>query len=702
MHKLFVACRAIYIILCTIILSTPILANINFDSTGFLFKQGDSTNYLVNKQGFGRDPNELLPVTVYGMRSSLRSKQKLMQHIDWVQHDAGQVLQQIPGFSAIRKSGTYGLDPVFRGFKYDQLNMVANGSMTASAACPNRMDPPTSQMLLSQVEKIEVFKGPHSFRYGPSMGATLNFVHGLPKWSDSLVWEGRVNSMFETNGQVFRNEAQIKMRAKRWIIIGSGSYSKGQNYRAGNDSIIPAGFQRSSVGLQVAYQIAKNQFVSLAWNHNRAKRSDFPILNMDLLKDDTRLVELQYQILPIQVNWYKKFTAQVFHSYVDHAMGNDFRSNFPSVHALVLAETFTWGGRAEWTLPVTNGELMFGFDFKSEMAHGVRTRTMKMGPMSGRVFRDTLWQAGIQQRSGAFLEGNKRVGNYQLIYSARLDRVEAKAQQPTAKYLKAFGNNTRIDWNTSLSLGVNRKWNHAWQTAIWIGRGVRSASLVERFIQYLPVGKDPYEMVGNPNLLAEANHQLDIQITYQTKKTFLQFSPFVSIVQNFITSVIDPNLKPQFGAPGVRSFINISQAKLVGGEFLWNQQLHQQLKQELSITYTHGLRKNDFQPLPEIAPLDMRYKLDWQSLNEKFRAFAQLRYVAPQNRIAKDFGEIKTVDFTVMDIGASYQLKEKLKLNIAVNNIWDQKYREHLNRVIPSFTLWSPGRNCMIQMTYQW
>jgi iron complex outermembrane receptor protein len=98
----------------------------------------------------------------------------------------------------------------------------------------------------------------------------------------------------------------------------------------------------------------------------------------------------------------------------------------------------------------------------------------------------------------------------------------------------------------------------------------------------------------------------------------------------------------------------------------------------------------------------MRYKLDWQSQNEKVRVFSQLRYVAPQNRIAKDFGEIKTADFTVMDIGASYQLIEKLKINIAINNIWDQKYREHLNRIIPSFILWSPGRNCMIQMTYQW
>ena len=108
-----------------------------------------------------------------------------MESADWVQHDAGQVLQQIPGFDAVRKS-IFGFDPVFRGFKLDQINIISDGALTTTAACPNRMDPPTSQIPINQVYEIEVIKGPHCFRYGPSVGATINFKSAVPVFSDSL------------------------------------------------------------------------------------------------------------------------------------------------------------------------------------------------------------------------------------------------------------------------------------------------------------------------------------------------------------------------------------------------------------------------------------------------------------------------------------------------------------------------------------
>ena len=40
--------------------------------------------------------------------------------------------------------------------KYDQLNIVLNGAQCATAACPNRMDPPTSQLAPNTIEKVEI------------------------------------------------------------------------------------------------------------------------------------------------------------------------------------------------------------------------------------------------------------------------------------------------------------------------------------------------------------------------------------------------------------------------------------------------------------------------------------------------------------------------------------------------------------------
>ena len=42
------------------------------------------------------------------------------------------------------------------------------------------------------------------------------------------------------------------------------------------------------------------------------------------------------------------------------------------------------------------------------------------------------------------------------------------------------------------------------------GRGVRSANMIERYINHFSVGQDPYEYVGNPFLDAEVNNQFEI------------------------------------------------------------------------------------------------------------------------------------------------------------------------------------------------
>ncbi|MFA6515449.1 MAG: hypothetical protein WCT42_04305, partial [Candidatus Paceibacterota bacterium] len=60
----------------------------------------------------------LSPVSVYALKGKPVNKYLKLTHADWVKHDAGEVLLQVPGFSSIRKSGDFGFDPVFRGFKW--------------------------------------------------------------------------------------------------------------------------------------------------------------------------------------------------------------------------------------------------------------------------------------------------------------------------------------------------------------------------------------------------------------------------------------------------------------------------------------------------------------------------------------------------------------------------------------------------------
>ncbi len=86
----------------------------------------------------------LQPVSIIAYHSVNQTKRIDLNYQDKLNHDAGAVLNSDVSINSIKKSGSYGFDPVLRGFKYDQLNIVINGSCSASAACPNRMDPVTS------------------------------------------------------------------------------------------------------------------------------------------------------------------------------------------------------------------------------------------------------------------------------------------------------------------------------------------------------------------------------------------------------------------------------------------------------------------------------------------------------------------------------------------------------------------------------
>ena len=679
--------------------SNLIISHISYQTLTLKF---DDVKAAIKKGFLELNPSPdsyLNPVTVYAIKGKAIQETIKLDNGDWVQHDAGQLLQQIPGFSAIKKSGSFGYDPVFRGFRYDQLNILSDGVLASTAACPNRMDPPASQVLISQAQQIEILKGPHSFRYGPSIGAVINFKTAEPEFSNITKLFGRITTGYESNGDVYRTEGMTGVRTRKTHLFVTGSYSKGRNYRDGNDSIIPSHFSRGSVGLNANFQMKPNQILTLSATKNFARNTDFPVLMMDLLSDDTWMLQGQYKVTG-KNNWYSQWNTQMFASFVDHKMGNLLRPTYASMQSSVDATTETRGGRTEFTLDGKKSKLFFGADGKYEFADGYRIRKMITGPMAGKVFTDTLWQKGAVARGGVFGEWHHLFNQYKLTFSGRFDWVQAKAGNTSSKFDKQYTDNENTDVNISFSAGISRQWNRNWQLGMWLGSGTRSANLTERYINSLQIGLDPYEMLGNPQLKPETNNQADVLIAYKTEKISVQWSGYASIVTNYISSVINPAIAPSFGAPGVRQYINIDRAELLGFEFSWQQHLLSVLQQQLTISYTYGENKGSQKPLAEIAPMDLRYRVEGRLFKNKLSPYIHIRHALKQNRVADDFGEKTTAAFTTVDAGTKL-IATNFQITLAVNNLFDEAYREHLSRYIrPTLPLNSVGRSMIIMVSY--
>ncbi|MFZ4462696.1 MAG: TonB-dependent receptor domain-containing protein [Bacteroidales bacterium] len=648
--------------------------------------------------------HSLSPITIIALHMPINSQSIVsLDSRDRLAHDGGDILNNIDGFSTIRKSGAYGFDPVFRGFKNDQLNVVINGVQTASAACPNRMDPPTSQVAPNMISYIEVLKGPHSLRYGNSFGATINFVPIAPLFSEKQKIYGRLTSSYETNGSVTRNEGVVGLGNKKFDLALFGSFAKGIDYKTGNGEKVLANFMRASVGANLGLKITKNQNVTLTATRNFARDTDFPALPMDLRSDDTWLISGRHDA-NFNMKNLKSWNTTLYASLVDHYMDNLMKVIVPrTMNAATPAKTKTFGGRTEGNWQLGRSKLFVGADLRIEKAEGEREREFITGPNAGKTFYDNVWQDGTISKSAIFSEYQLSLTGLTIVFSGRLELNKSGISDIASSFGNMYENTDALQLNPGISVGAIKQLGNKFSMGLWLGRAQRSGSMTERFINYFPVGQDAFELLGNPELKPEINNQLDINFSYKTDKTIVSLDIFTSLLRNNISSVIDTSLIPMFpSSPGVRKFINIDNAYRTGFEIIWKQSLSLYLQQRVSIAYTYGQNRDIDEPLPEIAPMDMRYSISGNLFKGKLHPAVNLRYSLKQGRISADYGETATPAFALVDLNFSYQLNKIINATAGIQNLFDEAYYEHLNRSIPgnpSIEIFEPGRSFFLSLT---
>ncbi len=640
----------------------------------------------------------LLPVNFLSIHPNAGEHERMAFRVqEKLAHDAGHLLEQFSSISSIRKSGAYGFDPVLRGFKYDQLNLVIDGTQCASAACPNRMDPASSQTPLNMIVQAEILKGPYSLRYGNAFGGTINFKSANLYFPDDPKFSGRFSSSYETNGEIFRTEGLAGFSNEITDLKLFGSISTGNNYTDGDGVEIPAEFARNNFGGKLGFKISDTQNIGLLVSNNFAKDVDFPALPMDLREDDTWLINLSHS-----ANFYKgklsSWKTSIYTTQVNHLMDNlDKIMNPRMADAITSAETENIGGRTELRFNFDENWLYVGTDLRIESAKGERTRTMLMGSMTGKSLVDNVWQDARISRNGIFAEYHLQESKFHLVFSGRLDLNHAEAQRPDANFESQYDDMTSNYLNPSISVGGTQMLSESTSLGLWFGSAQRSPGIAERYINYFPIGLDPYELIGDPQLDPETNNQIDLIYNFKTKQTDVNINLFSSFLRNYISSEIRSELQPKLGtSPGVRQFINLDKARITGFEMSWSQRLSPNLQQVAELAYTHGENQDSGEALPEIPPMQFRYRLLGSFIKHKLNAELSFRNSFKQNRVAESYGETKTPAFQVVDIDASYQLNKWLTLSSGIQNLLDEAYYEHLSRSVrggDTRPIYSPGRS---------
>jgi len=604
--------------------------------------------------------------------------------------NVAELFESINGISTIKR-GSYAMDPSFRASQYEQLNIMYDGGTKAVNACPNRMDPITTHVTPEEVSTIEIIKGPYSVRYGATFGGIINVVTTKPT-SENFGFHGNVSAGYETNGNSFVTMLGLQQTTSKYDIAGNFGYRDYGNYKDGGGTEIPSSFRSTDYGLKFGYNFTEDQRIKLSWKQSFGRDVQHAGLPMDTDYDNSSMLSLDYNIT--LGKFIKKVNFKAYYSYVDHLMNNRDRPSFMMTEALSPVEATTIGGKLEFVLNPSNEFIVFsGLDFIHIAKDGVRNRLVKRN-MNGdllpepKLFVDKIWQDSYVNDLGIFTEAKWFANNSITVTGGmRYDMVISDIQDPEEDFAEMYDLKKRTENNVSGTVSVRKTISDNYTFEAAFGRGVRSANLMERYINHFNIGQDPYEYIGNPNLKAEINNQFEIGFKGQTdlKKGFnkLSFdaSVYYSILENLIVAQIDESLfrkfKPTMEPVHPKVFRNIDDAYKTGFELMARLDFMNDFYFKTELAYVYTENKDNNESIPLTPPLTTRLFLGFEK--DKYWVNGQYNIISEQTNIAETFGETATDGWSTFDIRFGIKPIERLTFGVAVLNVFDEEYNNHLN-----------------------
>ncbi|MBC8320694.1 MAG: TonB-dependent receptor [Bacteroidetes bacterium] len=619
--------------------------------------------------------------------------------------DIGGLIATQPNIGGIRKGAT-GIDPVIRGFKYSQVVVQLNGGTRIEGGCPNRMDPTASHVNINDLNEITIYKGPFALKYGPNFGGLINLKTHTPHFYNKF--EKHI-SMFvggQTNHNGYKSGIRIFGGNSLLSYTVSANRNKFGDYTAGNGDIINSSSDNYNITSGIGIRPAEGHVTTINYDRSWGRNVDFTALPMDERTDDTKIYEFSYLVTSIgdAINFIK---IVAYHSDVNHEMDNKNRPFSDTVVAISRIHAMNTGGRFAANINLLQGRIELGGNFERIFKNGNREKWLIMQPALPH-FSESIWNNAIINNLGLFAEYQHSCNNFDWIISARTD-LNSAASDPMLRY-KPTGDpvyknaDTKSEYiNFSFSAGVTWYISTESEISLSFGKGTRSPDMIERYIILLPVGYDPYDYLGNPQLKPETNHEVDLGYKFMDHKFgTISTSIFFSYVTDYISTVRVPpsQVMPQTkGVLGVKSFTNISNAYLTGYELTYNTPESNKWQVKFNSAYTMGINplatkyivengavtdettiKND--PLPEIQPLEANLWFSYKFFNQKIVPELNVRMIADQTRISESYNEESTPGNTIFNFKVKYAYSDQLQIIFGINNILNLNYYEHLNRRI--------------------
>jgi len=624
--------------------------------------------------------------------------------------DVGELLSHSAGVWMVRKGGIAN-DVVLRALQSRDLNVLIDGARL-QAACPSRMDPPAFHVDFSEVERVDIGKGPFDVRHQGSLGGVVNVVTRRPDqgWHTTL--------SIGTGSYGFANpSATASYGGSEASVLGGFSYRRSAPYRDGHGQPMTAvaNYRADAVGSdafhattgwgRAAWRPAAGHQIEASYTQQRTDHLLYPYLMMDAIWDNADRASLEYRA-PAPGWRVTGLEAQAYWSGVDHWMTDAYRvssASAPRDYSMGTdATTFTAGGHVEATI----GTATLGV----EVSRRNWNADTLMAGMGAYAPQHSIPDVNIDS-AGAYGEYTRVVGSRAVLdLGGRLDRVSTTAD-PTRANLALYtayhgtSETSRSDVLPSGRAKLTVQVSPGLELAAGVGHTARVAEANERFFALRRMGAD---WVGNPSLDPARNTGVDVSLSLRRSRMTLTGNGYLYAIRDYVAVYAARRLAmvPGVMNPSARSYANVD-ARIRGFELSGSLTVRTPLSISGDLSYVRGtmtpradlgLTSTDLAETPPLRAR-LRARLDdglW---------FVELEGVASaaQHHVDATLGEMPTPSYGLANVSGGARWGQ-LAVTVGIANLFDAYYVEHLSYQRDPYRsgvrVAEPGRNAFANLSW--
>lgn len=594
----------------------------------------------------------------------------------------GEILDGNPGVTT-RSFGSAPARPVIRGFDGDRVLVLQNGERMGDLS-GTAVDHAVGLDPLA-MDRVEVVRGPASLMYGSgAIGGVVNlFSADMPReWEPGS--RSEIASHVSSMNSMGAGLVSTRYGTDRFAVTGRMIYRNGGDLTTPDGTLPDTALRNLSFGGGLGYRLGPVETGLSITGMNY----DYGLPEM--IDDLNKSIEIRMNRLNIQ-----SISTIEMDRFFEHA---ELRMHYSDYGHDEVEISRVPQGTVEEFVAITFAQQM--------LSSSLLLRHRKTGPFEGALglgFNRSALQLGggdalTPNAAGTFLAGfiYEEIGLTDALSMKTGLRMEWKDTRVKTNELFRDASifEDRTDLIFSGAVGLNYSRSDLFTTGFQVARAYRTPT-IEELYSFAPHAAAGSFDRGNPNLQNEISLGADAFADYSGERISWQISLFANRISNYVDFFPTGETHQPSGLPVFE--YGSKDAIIYGFEIMAGLRLSRIFTAEAGADYVRGYEytgnRNDLTFIPPF-----RVYASLRAEQGKWHAGPRVRVVSRQDRVAPN--ERPTDGYVLIGADAGYRLGHGVTLSLRLDNLLNERYRDHLSRV-ENRNAPMPGRNVNVMLRWE-